>query len=194
MLPALEATLEDRRLSRSERRSLKEVFADLELDESGRRELRNLAFRLAEEQLRSRSDQQLLGWLHDVVKALDATVLSAQAERAPLEQAFFSPGPDCARRIGRLVDEARERLDICVFTITDDAISSRLVAAGRRGLAVRIVTDDAKSEDRGSDVERLVAAGLAVRTDRSEAHMHHKYAPLPASITSASRPPQVLQN
>ena len=43
-------------------------------------------------------------------------------------------------------------------------------------MAVRLLTDDDKSFDRGSDIERLEAAGVPVRTDRSEHHMHHKFA------------------
>ena len=49
-------------------------------------------------------------------------------------------------------------------------------AAVRRGVRVRIVSDDDKSEDLGSDVDRLRAAGAQVVLDASEAHMHHKFA------------------
>jgi phosphatidylserine/phosphatidylglycerophosphate/cardiolipin synthase-like enzyme len=70
----------------------------------------------------------------------------------------------------------RNTADVCVFTITDDRISAELLACHRRGVAVRIITDDEKSGDAGSDVWRLQAAGIAVRFDRSPYHMHHKYA------------------
>jgi phosphatidylserine/phosphatidylglycerophosphate/cardiolipin synthase-like enzyme len=50
------------------------------------------------------------------------------------------------------------------------------VAAHRRGVAVRILSDDDKSEDRGSDVETFMRAGIPTRTDSTDAHMHHKFA------------------
>ena len=63
-----------------------------------------------------------------------------------------------------------------VFTITDDRLSSAILDAHRRKVKVQIISDDDKSGDRGSDIDRLSAAGIDVRIDRSESHMHHKFA------------------
>ena len=41
---------------------------------------------------------------------------------------------------------------------------------------MRIITDDAKADDLGSDIDRLGRPGIAVRVDRSPFHMHHKFA------------------
>ena len=73
------------------------------------------------------------------------------------------------------IDAARSTLDVCVFTITDDRISRALVAAHRDGKKIRVITDDEKSFDPGSDIGRLEGAGLEVRIDRLPAHMHHKF-------------------
>ena len=70
----------------------------------------------------------------------------------------------------------RGSVDVCVFTITDDRISGEIIAAHRRGVRVRVISDDRKSTDRGSDVERIDAAGIPVAVDNSRAHMHHKFA------------------
>lgn len=51
-----------------------------------------------------------------------------------------------------------------------------ILAAYQRKLAVRIVTDNEKELDSGSDIARCRAEGIAVRVDRSSAHMHHKFA------------------
>jgi phosphatidylserine/phosphatidylglycerophosphate/cardiolipin synthase-like enzyme len=75
-----------------------------------------------------------------------------------------------------LLGSAKRTLDICVFTITDDRISGAVLAAHRRGVKVRIVTDDEKADDLGSDIAEFKKAGLAVRTDNSTFHMHHKFA------------------
>lgn len=76
---------------------------------------------------------------------------------------------------------ARKTADVCVFTITDDRLADALLDAHRRAVAVRIITDDSKAEDLGSDVDRLGRAGIAVRVDRSPYHMHHKFAILDGS-------------
>ena len=76
----------------------------------------------------------------------------------------------------RRVSGAQSSVDICVFTITDDRISNAIQAAHQRGVRTRIVTDDEKAFDRGSDIQRLEKAGLDIRVDRSAYHMHHKFA------------------
>ena len=65
------------------------------------------------------------------------------------------------------------------FVLTEelaDAIAEAIEKAHRRGVEVRILTDDDKSADRGSDAGRLAARGIPLRVDRSPGHMHHKFA------------------
>lgn len=90
-------------------------------------------------------------------------------------EAYFAPEDDIVARLRDLLDEAERSIDACVFTITDDRLSHALLDAHRRGVRVRVVTDDLKSLDEGSDAERLRKAGLALRYDASEHHMHHKF-------------------
>ena len=83
---------------------------------------------------------------------------------------------DPARAIAGLLRYAARQIDVCVFTITDDRIADEILAAPRRGVAVRILTDEEKITDPGSDIKRFRSAGIAVRVDRSPHHMHHKFA------------------
>ena len=78
--------------------------------------------------------------------------------------------------ICELLRSAVREVDICVFTITDDQIAEAILTAHRRNVAVRILTDQEKSSDRGSDIKRFHNAGVSVRVDRSPYHMHHKFA------------------
>jgi phosphatidylserine/phosphatidylglycerophosphate/cardiolipin synthase-like enzyme len=94
---------------------------------------------------------------------------------APTE-AFFSPGGGPLDRILARFNGCRRTADVCVFTVTDDRITRSLLAAHQRGVAVRLITDDEKAHDLGSDVEQIRAAGVPVRIDRTPYHMHHKYA------------------
>jgi mitochondrial cardiolipin hydrolase len=97
---------------------------------------------------------------------------------ASSSRAYFSPGEDCLRAILSELERARRTADICVFTITDDRIAHAILAAHQRRVAVRIITDNDKQYDGGSDVDRLRRAGIAVKVDETEHHMHHKFAVL----------------
>jgi len=93
-----------------------------------------------------------------------------------LNHAFFSPGDSCLQAIQAGIDGATSSLKICVFTISDDRITQAILQARRRGVQVRILTDNEKLFDKGSDIRQLAAAGIPVRVDESPNHMHHKFA------------------
>lgn len=93
----------------------------------------------------------------------------------PASEAFFSPGPDCMNCIIDSLNQAKKSVDICVFTISDDRISKAIVACHTRNVKVRVLTDDEKSSDLGSDIGTFSKKGISVKTDRSEAHLHHKF-------------------
>jgi cardiolipin hydrolase len=90
-------------------------------------------------------------------------------------EAYFSPGPNCLNHILDLIRKASTNLDICVFTISDDRIRNVLVDAWNRGLEIRILTDNFKVFDEGSDIEFLFDNGIPVKVDNTENHMHHKF-------------------
>lgn len=97
------------------------------------------------------------------------------APRSTLD-VHFSPGDACLIAICSQLELARETADICVFTITDDRIASAVFDAHRRGVTVRIITDNDKAHDEGSDIRRFQRAGIDVREDQTPFHMHHKFA------------------
>lgn len=167
------STLEDRRLSRSERQTLGAEIA--ELGPSVDREwLRHRAFEIARNAISSPEDLPVLEWLEDVVKTIrDET---APGPKSVVSEAYFSPGEDCLNAIMRLLGRARKSADICVFTITDDRLADAILDCHRRKVKVRIITDDNKAWDLGSDVEKCERAGIPLRVDRSPFHMHHKFA------------------
>ncbi|MEX2213453.1 MAG: phospholipase D-like domain-containing protein [Phycisphaeraceae bacterium] len=170
----LRTTLEDARLSRGERQSLSQVLADLPLDHQQLGVLRHHAFNMVREHLDHSPNKPVLDWLEEVLKVL--TPPPADGSAACESHAYFSPENNVARVIVDLIDQDHKTIDICVFTITDDRIARAILRAHRRGCAIRIVTDHAKAFDTGSDIEEFRKAGIAVRTDRSDHHMHHKFA------------------
>ena len=170
----LRQTLEDRRLSRGEKRTLGETFEDLIRIGSDPDFLRSRIFEIASGEVRSKEGRELLAWVEDVVKVLGNAALSRAPEVS--SNAYFEPKDDCSMKIADLFSEVRHKVDVCVFTITHDFIASSILGAHRRGVSIRIITDDYKVQDRGSDIIRLADAGIPVRIDKSSAHMHHKFA------------------
>lgn len=178
----LERTLADRRLSRTEQQALRLVLKDWGPRPAERKELRARAFAAAKDALNGPETGAVLEWLDEFLKVLEPDSAPAAPVRPTLAECHFSPGDACLDRLLRAIDEARATLDICVFTITDDRISRALVQAHRDGKKLRIITDDEKAFDPGSDIGRLEGIGVEVRTDRLPAHMHHKFAVFDRSL------------
>jgi len=64
-----------------------------------------------------------------------------------------------------------------VYTITDDHLSRTILEAHRKkGLRVRVVSDDSKVQDLGADIEMFDKAGIPIVIDYGPQHIHHKFA------------------
>lgn len=66
-------------------------------------------------------------------------------------------------------------IKICVFTISDNKISEEIIRAHKRNISVKVLTDNNKSFDKGSDIKTIHNAGVPVKIDRTQSHMHHKF-------------------
>ena len=174
----LREAVQDFRLDAGEKLDLREIGQQLD---AGRiRFLRNRAFDIVREALLRDPGESLaaLHWLEQVIKTLDAA-----NETAPVvSSAYFSPGESCLRRLADLMRGCRTSLDICVFTIADDRLTDAILECHARGVQVRVVSDNDKQHDVGSDIARLRDHGVPVRLDRAPAHMHHKFALFDARV------------
>eukprot|EP00241_Pyramimonas_parkeae_P009398 CAMPEP_0114242022 /NCGR_PEP_ID=MMETSP0058-20121206/9945_1 /TAXON_ID=36894 /ORGANISM="Pyramimonas parkeae, CCMP726" /LENGTH=123 /DNA_ID=CAMNT_0001354589 /DNA_START=742 /DNA_END=1113 /DNA_ORIENTATION=+ len=73
-------------------------------------------------------------------------------------------------------------MDVCLYTITCNEIADAMISAHKRGVKVRVVTDDAQREALGSDINRMKKEGVDVRDDgKPKDYMHHKFAILDGS-------------
>lgn len=169
----LRQTLEDRQFRNVERKALREEIAAAGLNDQQRAQLRSLAFKLARESAIGGDAVRVIGWLEEVNKVL----LPPTGDEAEIYAiAAFSPGDNCINTIVGQLGSARTSADICVFTITDNRITSAIRDAYRRGVKVQVITDNEKMFDEGSDIEGLRVMGIPVRVDVTEYHMHHKFA------------------
>ncbi|RIA32025.1 phospholipase D-like protein [Ectopseudomonas oleovorans] len=167
----LRDSLADLRLSNEERDELRELGNDLSPDQV--RYMRNRAFALVRELIQNPEDAMpALKWLEQVIKTLEVRCSPIRGHSS----AHFSPGESCRQRIRDLCRQARESVDVCVYTISDNQLSYELIAVHRRGIAVRIISDSEKRFDAGSDIQHLVEQGVPLRIDNSPFHMHHKFA------------------
>lgn len=168
----LRESVADLKLDNAEKLDLRQAAAALGLEHA--RHLRNRAFDIARELMLDSPARTLeaLQWLEQVVKTVEA----AQPAPATINQAWFAPGDACLRKLRELIGSARSTVDVCVFTISDDRLSGALIDCHARGVAVRILSDNDKRFDDGSDIQRLHRAGIPVRLDDTPFHMHHKFA------------------
>ena len=167
-------TLEDRRMTRSERKGLDRILDHLNPDVHELALYRSVAFDLAREASSEPQPSETLDWLEEVIRLLEAT--RNTSDPPAVAEYSFAPQHDCPARINRLLGEARNTIDICVFTITDNRVTRAIIEAHQRQVALRVISDDDKSGDLGSDIDRLQEAGIPVRIDRTDDHMHHKFA------------------
>jgi phosphatidylserine/phosphatidylglycerophosphate/cardiolipin synthase-like enzyme len=168
----LSSILDDRRLTPTERQALQAVLMERRAGEALLTLFRSRAFALARASVKDARSREVISWLEETVEALHAP---RTADTSRME-AHFTPGDGPLNAIIQQIQKARGSIDVCVYTVTDDRISRALLDAHRNGVRLRVVGDDDKALDAGSDMERLSAAGIPVRLDRSEAHMHHKFA------------------
>lgn len=165
----LRQSLEDDLISKNEKIVLSMVVEELSHEQL--RFMRNKAFRIAREHIETGANVIIvMSWLEKLIKILDVP-----EDKPLIANAYFSPGDDCRERLIKLCRRANQSLDICVFTISDDHLTREIIRAYDRGVNVRIITDDAKSEDKGSDIYDMMGVGIQVRCDHDSAHMHHKF-------------------
>ena len=168
----LKRTLDDFRVSRGEKRILEGMVHEHGDSEQQLGFLRHRAFAVARESIVGPEGIAAMEWLEDVIKVFQPREEPDQNS----SQVYFSPGDDCPQIIINQLERASRSIDICVFTITDNRIADAIRDAFVRGIAVRVISDNDKSLDPGSDIERLKGLGVPVRIDQTQHHMHHKYA------------------
>lgn len=110
-----------------------------------------------------------------VIEWLETCITLINRHAFHFNRVFFSPGDEIKNEIKQLLDHATETVDLCIFTITDNELARKIKACYKRGVKVRIITDDEKMEDNGSEIRKLAKAGIPVKTDHSHYHMHNKF-------------------
>lgn len=169
----LKGSFADERFSSEEKFELRELMVSLKGQPDLRSYARNKAFDIA---MDSASDGyvavHVLTWLEKAVKTID----NAGKQKEVRVESAFSPGECCRDLIQQEIKRSQQSIDICVFTITDQKLRDAILDAFYRGIRIRILTDQDKANDMGSDVDFLKQKGVDALLDTSPWHMHHKFA------------------
>ena len=164
----LKESITDEVFSKSEKKSLKTLVAEYTPDQDQLNFLRSKVYELANEKITDANYRFILEW----VKTANSAFVGRPSSKS---EAFFSPGETCRKVIIRQINSAVKQIKICVFTISDDTVSDAIVLAHRKKVDIKIVTDNDKLFDEGSDVARLAAEGIDIKVDQTSNHMHHKF-------------------
>lgn len=165
--------LEDSVLTRAEKKLLTQEIASHQLNQ---REQLLLLSKIRDALICKREEsKEAIELFYNITKSFMRGIHQNQ-EKSVKEQVLFSPGEECRQAICSAIRFAEKTMDICVFTISDNQITDEILKAHKRRKSIRIITDNDKTQDLGSDIELLQEAGVEITTDHTNAHMHHKFA------------------
>ncbi|UTW66470.1 DUF1669 domain-containing protein [bacterium SCSIO 12643] len=171
VIQLIKDSIEDHALTRSEKRILKETIIEKRFDKRELHILRSEIFKIARSQTDLIPTPNLIDWIESVTKL----TLVLDDEKIEKSRVYFSPGSECKNAIIHHIQQARSNLKICLFTISDNDISSEIVDAHLRGINVQIITDDQKMYDMGSDIRLFRKRNIPIKVDCHYGHMHHKF-------------------
>ena len=67
------------------------------------------------------------------------------------QDAFFFPNMANVKRLQKYIQMAKKSLDLAIFSFTNDVLANEILAAHKRGVKVRIITDDEAMKGKGAD-------------------------------------------
>ncbi len=109
------------------------------------------------------------------IRWLETTFAQIEKYSFRLHEVLFSPGQDIPQNIAFYLTQAKKCIDLCVYTISDENLSKCLRYVHDKGIKIRILTDNNKMRDAGSQIKELARHGIDVKIDNSRYHMHNKF-------------------
>lgn len=168
LITQIEKSILDQYFSRAEKKSLKALLQQKILPQEQLRSLKRSIYTIAQHEASADNYKQIIKWLEEVNLAIEA-------KNSTQQKVYFSPGDACRDAIIAQLKAATQDINICVFTISDNIIVDHIIKCHRKGLDVKIITDNDKAFDMGSDITHLEKQGIQVKVDDTRDHMHHKF-------------------
>jgi len=167
----IDQSLGDNFLSKDENQQLILMMSGQYLSPKKRVNLVQYAVDKASEKANQENQQYVFKWLKKITQVLGDFGTDEEHNNA-----YFSHTDDLRSKVIEALKGAKKNLSISLFTISDNAISEAIRKVHDQGIIVKIVTDDEKLLDRGSDIYRLKHHGIPVKIDSDTSLMHHKFA------------------
>ena len=172
ILNLIKASFECLELKSGDKKDLKSIISAKGYEAHKLNVLRSKVYDLVKDKSSDVNTIKLVNWLEEINKVL---LPKKEEDVSSKDRSYFSPGNACENAIIQSLKHAKESIKICVFTISDNDITAAIISAEKRGVSVKVITDNDKLNDRGSDVRRISDAGIVVKTDQKDSHMHHKF-------------------
>lgn len=106
-------------------------------------------FDVAASKLHGDHEKSVLKNLRILVKTVEEDLLQAKPR---YQDAFFFPNEKNVDKIVSYMQKATKTLSICVFNLTSDKLANAIHDAHKRGVVVRVISDDECMTNLGSDV------------------------------------------
>jgi phosphatidylserine/phosphatidylglycerophosphate/cardiolipin synthase-like enzyme len=88
---------------------------------------------------------------------------------------YFSPDDGVARRINKLLEDARQSIYFLAYSFTSDDFGQTIRNRAEEGVTVEgVMEEEQVKSNKGTEFDPLSQAGLKVRLDGNEGLMHHK--------------------
>ena len=105
-------------------------------------------FKIAHEKMENDHDKKVLTGLRAMVRELETTLYRPNPQ---YQDAFFFPNMNNVKKMVNYIAKARSSIDLAIFSFTNDDLANEILAAHKRGVAVRIITDDEAMKGKGAD-------------------------------------------
>jgi phosphatidylserine/phosphatidylglycerophosphate/cardiolipin synthase-like enzyme len=130
--------------------------------------------RLAENYLTEFEEMFTHGLFGDMIAA--HTPYPTLAIEDTILETYFSPDDGAADQIIAKIEQAEESIHFAAFSFTSDEIAAALIERANHGVEVSgVLEQNQVKSNQGTELDRLVAAGIDVRLDANRDSMHHKF-------------------
>ena len=131
------------------------------------------AFDIAMKKMKFDEDKEVLKGLRQMIQELEHDLYRPKSR---FQDAFFFPSKANVDRLAKYIALSRRTIDLCIFSFTNDILATEIINAHKRGVKVRIITDEENLKGIGADAQVCSDEGITVRTnDQPEYHMHNKF-------------------
>mmetsp|Transcript_77325 Transcript_77325/g.107471 ORF Transcript_77325/g.107471 Transcript_77325/m.107471 type:complete len:165 (-) Transcript_77325:232-726(-) len=142
-------TADDERVTKQELAQISEAISDAHLSNDDTNTLIAALFSQTCNSLSDSNDVKKVKCLKKVV----LHIVDAYFEKkGGVTESLFFPSDNSERRLIQHLNSAKTSMDVCVFTISNNKLANALSNAHKRGVKVRIISDDECAKNKGADI------------------------------------------